>query len=168
MFYFMLLHVLHFDVQQAIFNACNGDESKWICSPYFTATGAHPLLPIDIAEANYLLPPPDLVLSTPDLISRHAITLQKHHDQLSQLKGKVHAAIIQAAITFKDQYKLTIYNYDFKLGNLVLIRHTTIKIALNRKMRARYLGPLIVIARDKEGACIIAELNGSVFNRLIA
>ena len=35
-------------------------------------------------------------------------------------------------------------------------------------MRARYIGPLIVISRNKGGAYIISELNGSVFDRLIA
>lgn len=29
---------------------------KWICSPYFTVTGTHPYSPLDIVEANFLLP----------------------------------------------------------------------------------------------------------------
>ncbi|CAK5266821.1 unnamed protein product, partial [Mycena citricolor] len=47
------------------------------CSPYFAVTGTHPLLPLDISEATYLLPPPKSVLSTTDLIARRAIALQK-------------------------------------------------------------------------------------------
>ena len=43
-----------------------------------------------------------------------------------------------------------------------------IEKSLNRKMRARYIGPLIVMSRNKGGAYIISELNGSVFDRLIA
>jgi hypothetical protein len=68
------------------------NKQRMGCSPYFAATGTHPLLPIDIAEANYLLPPPDSVLSTTDLIARCAITLQKQRDQLSRLKSQVYMA----------------------------------------------------------------------------
>jgi hypothetical protein len=110
-----------------IFKACNGNKTKWSsivysvfwaekvtikrrmgCSPYFAATGTHILLPINIAEANYLLPPPNSVLSTTDLIARCAITLQKQCDQLSKLKSQVYAARIQAVITFEQKHKNTI------------------------------------------------------------
>ena len=54
------------------------------------------------------------------------------------------------------------------MGDLVLVRNTAIEKALNRKMRARYLGPLIVVSRNRGGAYIIAELDGSVFDRPVA
>ena len=60
---------------------------------------------------------------------------------------------------------MTICNFDFKCGDLVLIHNTAIAKALNCKMRARYLGPLVVLARNKGGVYIICELNGSVFDR---
>jgi hypothetical protein len=121
-----------------------------------------------IAEANYLLPSPDSVLSTTDLIARCVITLQKWRDQLSKLKSQVYVARIQAAITFERQNKNTINNYNFKLGDLVLVRNTAIEKALNRKMCPRYLGLLIILSRNQGGTYIIAELDGSVFNRPIA
>ena len=63
---------------------------------------------------------------------------------------------------------MTIRDFDFKRGDLVLIRNTAIEKALNRKMRAWYLGPLVVLARNKGGAYIICKLNGSVFDRPVA
>ena len=55
-----------------------------------------------------------------------------------------------------------------KLGDLVLVWNTTIEKALNRKMQPQYLRLLIVLARNKGGVYIIAELNGLVFDRPIA
>ena len=84
----------HFDVRQALFKAINGDQSKWStaaysvfwservtvrrrmgCSPYYAATGAHPLFPADILEATYLQPPPNSLFTTTNLIACRAIDL---------------------------------------------------------------------------------------------
>jgi hypothetical protein len=59
------------------------------CSPFYAVTGVHPILPFDIVEANYLLPPPDLLLSTTDLVARWAIAMQKHTDDLTQLRAHI-------------------------------------------------------------------------------
>lgn len=177
----------HFDVRQALFKACDGDQAKWAsvaysvfwaervtirrrmgCSPYFATTGTHPLLPFDVAEANYLLPPPSSPMSTTDLIIRRAIALQKRREHLAELHNAVHSARLKAAIRFEKEHSHTIRDYDFKLGDLVLIRNTAIEKALNRKMRARYLGPLIIISRNRGGAYIVSELDGSVLDRPVA
>jgi len=177
----------HFDVREALFKAADGDSSKWSavaysvfwadrvtvrrrmgCSPYFAVTGTHPLLPLDIVEASYLLPPPESVLSTTDLIARRAITLQKRRTQLAEIHSKVYEARRKAAIKFEKEHVKSIRKYDFKLGDLVLMRHTAIEKSLNKKMKPRYLGPLIVIAKNKGGAYIIAELDGTLFDRPIA
>ena len=86
----------HFEVQQALFKSVDEDQTKWSkgtysvswadcitirrrmgSSAYFAATGAHPLIPLDIAEAMYLLPPPTAPLSTTNLITARAVALQK-------------------------------------------------------------------------------------------
>ena len=177
----------HFDVRQALFKAVDGDQAKWSravysifwadcvtirrrmgCSPYFAVTGTHPILPLDIAEATYLLPPPSAIMTTTDLIATRAIALQKRHSHLSALHSKVMSARLQAAIRFERDHIATIRNFNFQKGDLVLVRNTAIEKALNRKMRPRYIGPLIIILCNKGGAYIICELNGSVFDRPVA
>ena len=177
----------HFDVRQALFKAADGDETRWSqvahsvfwservtirkrmgCSPYFAVTGCHPVLPFDVTEATYLQPAPTSILSTTDLIARRAIALQRRQEQLAQLHEDVYRARVQAAKKFERDHATVIRDFNFKPGDLVLMRHTQIEKSLNRKMRPRYTGPLIVVARNRGGAYIICELDGTVFHRPIA
>src|ERR1700727_1606156 len=138
------------------------------CLPYFATMGSHPILPLDIIEVTYLQPPPDSILSSTDLIARRAIALQKRSDDVSQLYSKVYEARHKAAARFEHNHAATLRDFDFKRGDLILIRNTAIEKALNRKMRPRYLRPLIVVSRNYGGAYILSELDGSVLHRPIA
>ncbi|KAG6864125.1 hypothetical protein C0991_012284 [Blastosporella zonata] len=158
----------------------DGNESKWHtavypvfwskrvtvqkqmgCSPYYAATGTHPLLPIDITEATFLQLPPKSLLSTTDLILRHTIDLTKQPEDLTCLHLTVYAAQCKAALQFEKDHMVTIKDFHFKKGALVLIRNTKIKKSLNQKM-------VIVVARNHGGAYILCELDGTVFHRPLA
>ena len=177
----------HFNVQQALFKVALGDQSCWSqsaysifwadcimtqhhmgCSLYFAITGTHPILLIDIIEASYLIPPPNAPLSTTDLIANGALTLQKWHDQVVKLHSKVYAAHIQAMICFKQEHTNIVKEFNFQPGDLVLTHNSAIEKALNCKMCARYLGPLIVIPCNWGRAYILTELDGSVLDHLVA
>lgn len=177
----------HFDVRQALFKAADGDQSRWSqafhsvlwserlttrrrmgCSPYFAVTGTHPILPLDVVEATYLVPPPGQMMDTTELIAKRAIALQKRSSQLSEIYAKVYEARREAARRFEREHRYTIEDFDFHRGDLVLVRNTAVEKALNRKMRPRYQGPMIVVSRNKGGAYIIAELDGTVLDRPIA
>ena len=92
----------HFHVRDALYKACEGDPSQWVsrvysvlwadritvrrrmgCSPYYAVTGTHPIMPLDIAEATYLLPTANKMISTTELITQRAIALQKRPEQIS-------------------------------------------------------------------------------------
>ena len=63
---------------------------------------------------------------------------------------------------------MVIKDFQFKCGALVLARNTAIEKALNQKMHAQYIGPLVVIARNRGGAYLLCELDGSVLDRPVA
>ena len=67
-------------------------------SPYYIATGTHPLIPLDIVEATYLNPLPESVLSVTDLIARRARALQKRPEDLERIHSQVYAARHKAAL----------------------------------------------------------------------
>jgi hypothetical protein len=48
------------------------------------------------------------------------------------------------------------------------MRNTQIEKSLNKKMCARYIGPLIVVSCNYGSAYILAELDGTVLHRPIA
>jgi hypothetical protein len=173
----------HFDIRQVLFKAADGEQNRWSqvtysvfwseritprkhmgCSPFYAATGAHPLLPFDIVEANYLLPLPGLLLATSDLIARRAVALQKRQADLARLQAKVHEARNRAAIRSEKEHSVTIRDFDFKTSALVLVRNTAIEKALNCKMQPRYLGPLVVVSRNKGGAYILCELDRTLLH----
>jgi len=171
----------HFDVRQALFKAADGNQNQWAqaahsvfwservtprkrmgCTPYYAATGTHPLLPFDIVEANYLLPPPDSLLATTDLIARRAVALQKRTEDLAQLRTCVHRERNHAVARFEREHATTIHDFNFTPGDLILICNTAIEKALNRKMCLRYTGPLVVVSRNRGGAYILCELDGTL------
>lgn len=177
----------HFDIRQALFKAAEGDQARWShfvhhvlwadritvrrrmgCSPFFAATGCHPVLPLDVAEATYLMPSPTSLISTADLIGARARALARRQEDLERIYAKVYTAHLEAARQLERDQAAIIRDFDFQRGSLVLVRNTAIEKSLNRKMRPRYLGPFVVLSRNRGGAYIICELDGAVLDRPIA
>jgi hypothetical protein len=63
---------------------------------------------------------------------------------------------------------MTIHDFDFKSGNLILVCNMAIEKALNKKMRLRYFGLMVVVSYNKRGAYIICDLDGMLAHALIA
>lgn len=118
------------------------------CSSYFAVTGTHPLLPFDIVKANYLLPPPDSLLSTTNLVVHQAIVLQKHQEDLVLLKNHVHLAWNCTAICFKHDHTHMICDFNFKAKALILVHNMAIEKPLNWKMCLHYFSPMVVVSKN--------------------
>ena len=177
----------HWDMRQSLYKATGGDVKKWYwffpqvlwadritvrrglgCSPYFAVCGAHPITPLDIEEATWLVEYPDRALTTAELIGLRARALAKHSFHIDEMRSRVDEEKRKAVRRYEEENKATIKDYNFKPGSLVLIRNTTVENSLNTKMGTRYAGPMVVVRRTVGGSYLCCELDGAMFQGKIA
>jgi len=115
------------------------------------------VLPLDIVEATYLLPPLNVPASTEDLIAHHAQQLQKRPEDLCEMSARVLKARKQSAAQFVKPFSSTIQDFDFEVRSLVLVHNSHVEKELNHKNKPCFLGPLVVVHHTKGGAYILAE-----------
>src|SRR5882724_1206950 len=114
-------------------------------SPFFMAHGVEAVLPFDIAEATYLLPPLDTPTSTEDLIAHCAQQLLKWPEDLHDMADWVLKAHKLSAAQFMSHFASTIIDYNLPVGSLMLIWISHVEKELNHKTKACYLGLMVVV-----------------------
>jgi hypothetical protein len=170
----------HFDVREAIMKTCKGKVNSWQkvlpqvlwaervtvrkatgYSPYYMAHGVHPLLPFDIEEATYLAPTQDFGMTTEELIAVRAQQLAKRPEELEAMRERVTDYRRGNLERFEKKHASQIVDFDFKPGSLVLVRNSRVEESLDRKTKARYFGPYVVVRKTKGTSYILAELDGA-------
>src|SRR5882724_8431599 len=126
------------------------------------AHGIEVVLPLEIVEDTYLLPPLNAPTSTEDLIGYHAQQLQKCLEDLLEMSARVLKARKQSGAKFVKHFSSTIQDYDFQMGSLVLVCNSCIEKELNCKTKSCFLGPVVIVHQTKGGTYILAKLNGAI------
>ena len=176
----------HWDLRQSLYKATGGDMKKWYwflalvlwadritvrrglgCSPYFAVCGAHPVIPLDLEEATWLVEWPDTIISTDELVGLRAIALAKHTYHVDEMRERVAEFKKTEAAKYAEKYKHVIKDYLFEPGDLVMIRNTSVEDSMNRRNKDRWKGPMVIVRRTKGGSYIVCEMNGAVLQRKI-
>jgi hypothetical protein len=171
----------HRTIRESLLKTCEGDASKWPAtaphvfwadrvttrkstghSPFFMAHGVEPILPFDITLATFLVPDLTSPLSTADLIAIRARQLQIRNEDLASIYDNVVKSRLAAAHALEKRFAQGTKPTLFKLGDLVLVRNSATETTHSRKMKPRYLGPMVVVKRTRNGAYRLAELDGAV------
>ena len=176
----------HWDVWQMLYKATGGNPAKWYwffyhvmwadrvtirksygCSPFFMVTRAHPILPLDIQEATWLVELPGRALTTAELIGYHAKVLAKHRQHVMEMRARIDKGKQEWLAKYEKENKHTIKDFAFEPGDLVLVQNTEIESSLDKKMKPQYTGPMIVVSKTHGGSYVLAEMDGVVLHQKV-
>jgi len=84
------------------------------------------------------------------------------------MRKKVTKEKIWRTLQLERDLQHKIQEFNLEAGSLVLVKNSVIEMSADRKMKPRYLGPIVVVRKLRRDAYILAELDGSVWQNRVA
>jgi len=170
----------HFTIREALLKTCKDKITEWPqrlpeivfadrvttsrvtgFSPYQLLHATDPLLPLDIAEATFLVEGFRSGISTEELLRLRARQIARHPEDVTQAAETLRKARFTSKKHFEVRFLRRLANQAHKPGDLVLARNTAVESSHDRKHKPRYLGPYEVVKRTTRGNYQLKELDGT-------
>lgn len=177
----------HFTIRESIMKACRTHPKHWPeyvhyaffadkvtisqstgFSAYYLLHGVHPVLPLDLLEATFLVEGFHAGMSTAELLSLRIQQLQKKPEDIDKAAEMLAQTRSRSKEQFENKYRRRLFKNEHQPGELVLVRNTTIEKSMNRKCKPRYLGPYQVVRRTLGGSYVLQELDGAIWRQKVA
>ena len=126
------------------------------------------MLPLDIAEATFLVEEFRSGLSTSELLLLRARQIAKHPEDVARAAETLRKARFTSKKQFEQRFIKRLSRETYKPGELVILRNTPVEMSLDRKSEPRYLGPYEVARRTQKGNYKLKELDGTLLRQTYA
>jgi hypothetical protein len=170
----------HFIIREALVKTCKGNLEQWPdrlqeimfadrittnrvtgFSPYQLLHATDPIIPLDIAEATFLVEEFKSGISTEKLLELRARQISKHPEDVSRAAETLLKSRFASKKQFEQRFIKKLTRNLYNPGELVLMRNTKIEMSHDRKALQQYLGPYEITERTMKNNYRLMELDGT-------